>query len=719
MQLSASMDKFMSFSANKRSPFRYFLIVFLILILSLFAFFQYLRNVKIGSLKENVAELIQLQEDYSRIDSCIYILYKAENNSRLYTVTGNKEYIREFSSQIQRVSAYVADLKSESEQNRARFKWLAAQKQVQTENYVKLRKLTDSLVLGFLKLGLMEKKEGPKLAFPSVKPPHKEVLKVDTIKRKAAPKRKFFGRIADAFSGKNRRDSSITIVKTEVHKAGNEQLVRDIKAYNERQLKGIRKYYSNLYDNSNKLRTEEKSILLLNSRLIAEIVSILQSYKKEEMDFIMKSKGAMAGELESEFRSLDSIAVINGVLLISLIAVIMYNIVKMFKHEKVLVGLNKRSAQDAYSKSRFLANMSHEIRTPLNSIIGFSEQLGSSDLNKEQADQIKAIQSSSEMLLEVVNEILDFSKFEVGKINFEHAVFSPWDEISEVFSSMNVLAENKNIGLINKMTLDKGVLLMGDRFRLKQVVMNLLTNAIKFTSNGQVTLKAQLLAEGKKQGILKVQVEDTGIGMAKSDLDLIFDEFAQINSPARITQQGTGLGLAICKKIVELQNGEIKVTSVQGKGSVFTFEIPYEIAEKKKEEKTETKPTSSPGKLEGKRVLLVDDNKMNVLLAQTILKKWNIAYDSAYDGKEALELFKKNHYDLVLTDIQMPIMGGVELTHEIRYNGDFSKSGVPILGVTAHVMQENRDIYLKAGMNDLVLKPFLEKQLIDQISKYI
>lgn len=391
---------------------------------------------------------------------------------------------------------------------------------------------------------------------------------------------------------------------------------------------------------------------------------------------------------------------------------------KLFKHERILVSLNKRAGQEMHSKSRFLANMSHEIRTPLNSIVGFSEQLGKSKLEEEQMSQVNAIRSSSEMLLEVVNEILDFSKFEVGKINFEHLSFVPADEIMEVFNSMNVLASNKNIKLVNKVTFQNDIVIAGDRFRLKQVVMNLLTNAIKFTTEGQVVLKVQFLMDTKKQGTLKVQVEDTGIGMSKDDLELIFDEFSQVYSPATAKQQGTGLGLAICKKIVELQGGKISVSSTVGKGSVFSFEIPYEIAEKIKEVKTEHKEPVTSG-LEGKRILLVDDNKMNVLLAQTILKKWKLEYDSAYDGKEALELFRKNHYDLVLTDIQMPVMGGVELTHEIRYNNDLSKSGVPILGITAHVLQENRDAYLKAGMNDLVLKPFLEKELIDQISKYI
>lgn len=708
----------MPFNASKKSPIRYFLVVFLILVLFVFAFFQYLRNTNIKNLRANVAELISLKDDYSKIDSCIYILYKAENNSRLFAVTADRAYVRQFYAQIQKISGFLDELKNRADRKAAvNFKGLLRQKKQQTESYLKLRQLTDSLEMGFLKLGLL-KAEEPKISMPSFKAPARTVVKVDTIKQEAAPKKRLFGRIADAFSSKKKNEGSVVITKTEVRNEGAEDFADQIKTYNEHQLKGIREYYRNLYSNSNKLKDDEKAILLLNNKLIAQIILLLNEYKSNEIAFIAENKAMLSNELQSDLKSLDGISIVNSILLLSLIVILLYNIAKMFKHEKVLVSMNKRAAQETHSKSRFLANMSHEIRTPLNSIVGFSEQLAKGKLEEEQVTQVKAIRSSSEMLLEVVNEILDFSKFEVGKINFEHISFVPAEEIMEVFNSMNVLASNKNITLVNKIAFHNDVVIAGDRFRLKQVVMNLLTNAIKFTQEGQVVLKAQFLTDHKKQGILKVQVEDTGIGMSKQDLDLIFEEFSQVYSPAAVKQQGTGLGLAICKKIVELQGGKISVSSVAGKGSVFSFEIPYEIAEKTKEVSPEQKEQGISG-LEGKRILLVDDNKMNVLLAQTILKKWKLEYDSAYDGKQALELFRKNQYDLVLTDIEMPVMGGVELTHEIRYNGDASKSGVPILGVTAHVLKENRDIYLKAGMNDLVLKPFLEQQLIDQIRKYI
>ncbi|SMC53839.1 Signal transduction histidine kinase [Pedobacter africanus] len=708
----------MPLNATKRSPIRYYLLVFLILVLFLFAFFLYLRYNKMNALKENVTQLVKLREDYSKVDSCIYILYQAENNSRLYAVTADREYIKKFSAQIQKVSTFLGELNINVDDDvlMPGIDRLVKQKKQKTESYLKLRKLTDSLVLGFSQLGLVEHEAETVLSLPKAKQEVKTITSFDTIKHNPAPEKKFFGRLADAFSGKSKqKDTSLTIIKTEK----NIVVKQDVRSFNKQQIKKIQEYYKRLYANANKLKSDEKAILLLNSKLVTEIINILQTFKKNEIAYVVDGRALLGAELAADIEALDGITLVNVLLLTVLVIIILYNIIKLYKNEKVLINLGKRASQDSHSKSRFLANMSHEIRTPLNSVVGFSEQLSKSELTPEQSDQVEAIRNSSEMLLALVNEILDFSKYEVGKINLENAPFMPQDEIMEVFNSMNVLAVNKNLLLENKVTLEKGVCLLGDRLRLKQLLMNLLTNAIKFTSSGKVSLKVQLVLHGKKHGQLKVQVEDTGIGIAPEDLGFIFDEFAQVYSSARSRQQGTGLGLAICKKIVELQGGKINVSSTLGKGSVFSFEIPYEISKIKEPQTVVTEELQPSHKLSGKRILLVDDNKMNVLLAQTVLKKWEMQYDCAYDGKEALDLYKKNEYDLILTDIQMPVMGGVELTHEIRYNGDFTKSTIPILGITAHVLQEDRDVYLKAGMNDLVLKPFLEQELIDKITQYI
>lgn len=708
----------MLLSATKRSSIRYYLIVFLILIFIFLAYLLYLRYHKMSALKSTVTELVTLKvNDYSKVDSCIYLLYQAENNARLYAVTADKTYIRRFSSQIQNVSTLLSSYNSDDfDDNRVStgLETLIRQKKLETENFLKLRRLTDSLVIGFSQLGLVERTAEVKMQLPVAKKHYKTITSFDTIRHQPIPDKRLFGRLADAFFGKrNKKDTPLTIIKTERNIIVNQNLDN---YYNREQLEKVENYYKHLYANANKLRNDEKRILLLNGKLVNDIISLLQTFKKEEMNYVAENQASLGEVLIVDFEELDWITIVNVALLISLVMIILFNIRKLYINERMLIASGKRASQDSHSKSRFLANMSHEIRTPLNSVVGFSEQLSKSNLTNEQINQVDAIRNSSEMLLALVNEILDFSKYEVGKINLEHAPFFPYDEIMEVFNSMNVLALNKNLVLEDKISLEKGICLLGDRLRLKQLVMNLLTNAIKFTARGSVVLKVSLVVHHKKNAILKVQVEDTGIGIDANDLEFIFDEFAQVYSS---TKQGTGLGLAICKKIVELQGGKIDVASVPGKGSVFSFEVPYDLTGIQKKPIMGVLKPHATGKLMGKQILLVDDNKMNVLLAQTVLKKWAIAVDCAYDGKEALELFKKNDYDLILTDIQMPIMGGVEFTHEVRYNGDFTKSQIPILGITAHVLQEDREAYLKAGMNDLVLKPFLEQELIDKIATYI
>jgi CheY-like chemotaxis protein len=335
-----------------------------------------------------------------------------------------------------------------------------------------------------------------------------------------------------------------------------------------------------------------------------------------------------------------------------------------------------------------------------------------------QKEQIDAIRSSSEMLLELVNEILDFSKYETGKMNFDSAPFMLNETINELFNSMTIHSIKKQIGLENHIAVGSFICVEGDKMRLKQVIINLLGNAIKFTVKGKVVLYARVEDIDESNVLLKVTIRDTGLGIDKADLPYIFDEFSQVASAQKATRhKGTGLGLAICKKIIELQGGTINVSSEQGKGSDFSFELPL-----KKCKNMELQASSffdyevMASLVANKYVLFAEDNQLNVLLGTTILKKWKIKYDIAYNGVDALELFKKNKYDAVLTDIQMPEMNGLELTSHIRNYPDDLKANTPIVALTANVMKEDRDIYFQSGINDVILKPFLEKNLIEKIA---
>lgn len=716
----------MSSTSAKNPSTRYGLLVFLILTLFLCAIFFYIRNNKANKLSQDITRLTTLKENYEQIDSCIVILYNADNNCRLYAATGQKSYIKKFAKDIDFVSSILDNINIEAEKNEKNtpkeLKGLVDQKKIRTQLYLKLRQLTDSLIdvsrgidTGKIKVNANAGKELTYKQF-------KTMVAVDTINKavKAGPEKNLLGRLGDAFSRKKRKgkaaDTTSKLVRTET------KLDTSLKSrnFNRMQLKSMSDYFRNLYSANHMLKANEIAILQLNNQIITEIVNLLNDYKSKEQQFSADNRKELGENIQGDFRRVDQIFIFSIALLFVLVLAILYNLWKVYRNENELINYSQKASQYAISKSRFLANMSHEIRTPLNSVIGFSEQLSQGKLNDQQLEQVSAIRSSSVMLLDVVNDILDFSKYETGKVSFDKISFVPLDAILEVFNSIGIQATNKGIELKNDIHFKNDICFSGDALRLKQVLMNLLSNAIKFTDKGSVTLRADISLNTKKNGTLKVQVIDTGIGIGPEDIDMIFDEFAQVYySSTKIKQKGTGLGLAICKKIVEFQGGQIGVTSELGKGSVFSFEIPYEICPKESIAKNNNLITTSAEGLEGKRILLADDNKMNILLAQTVLNKYKLVTDTAFDGKQAFELFEKNHYDLILTDIQMPEMGGVELTRKIRSSPSAVKGKTPILGVTANVLQEDRNKYIESGINDLVLKPFSEKELIDKIASYV
>ncbi len=713
----------MPITVAKNRSIRYGLIIFLIISLFLCAIVFYIRNNKGNELNNNVNQLAQLREDYSQIDSCIYILYNADNNSRLYLLSAEKKYIKDYFIDINQVSDILGRLKIDSKGDHSEnLKGLVNQKIIRTNLYLRLIGLKDSLISNAFNLDTNKNNFGPLKTEEITYRKFKITSTIDTIKNevKEKPVKKLFGRLADAFSNKKTKakklDTAATIVITKTKLDTSLQGKR----FNELQMRNMKSYFQNLYKTNNLLKKNEISILHINNRITTELVSLLQEYKYVEKSFAGENKLAIKFKIENTFKSIDNIYLLSIGLLILLLIVIMYNLWKIYKNENELINFSHQASQYVSSKSKFLANMSHEIRTPLNSIIGFSEQICQGELNEQQTIQVNAIRSSSVMLLDVVNNILDLSKYETGKASFDKTNFIPFDSINEVINSIIIQATKKGIKLESEILFKDDFYFSGDSLHLKQVIMNLLSNAIKFTDKGSVKLKADVLHYNKKSSLLKIQIIDTGVGIAFENLEMIFDEFAQVYfSSTQIKQKGTGLGLAICKKIVEFQGGKIAVTSELGKGSNFSFEIPYETSLIENVSEIKSINVSKEEDLNGKRVLVVDDNKMNILLAQTVLKKYKFKIDVAYDGKEAFKLFENNIYDMILTDIQMPEMGGVELTCAIRAYQDQSKFNIPILGITANILHEDRKNYIQSGINDLVLKPFSERELIDKIVEYI
>jgi len=387
-----------------------------------------------------------------------------------------------------------------------------------------------------------------------------------------------------------------------------------------------------------------------------------------------------------------------------------------------LSAAKERAEQSERVKQQFLANMSHEIRTPMNAIVGMSNALrrdAPTDPITRQS-YVDAIAQSSENLLGIVNEILDLSKIEAGRLDLEKVRMEPRAIAMSVVDVMRHRAEEKHLNLDVSVAKNLPKQVVGDATRLRQVLMNLVGNAIKFTEHGSVRINLDIQEQLTDAVMLRCSITDTGIGISEERLARVFDEFTQAKSDHTRRFGGTGLGLTICKRLVEMQGGTISAVSEVGKGSTFSFTIPYAITDANKEgvraDDHRPPPTTNTPPLNDLRILLVEDNKLNVMVARVELENAldDVHIDVATNGQHALDLLDVNTYDVILMDVQMPIMDGYEATRAIRkLSGE--KSRIPILAMTANVMQAEVQQCMDAGMDGFIPKPFKQDELVAAI----
>lgn len=450
------------------------------------------------------------------------------------------------------------------------------------------------------------------------------------------------------------------------------------------------------------------------------LTNILKEFQKiHDIEEVKYKEILSRNKKDSELvKQMDASAYVFAFLLITLCVWVLFrDISKRERLEKELIITQKKAEHAAAIKEQFMANMSHEIRTPLNAIIGFNARLNKTKLDAEQKEYAEAVQSSGENLLAIVNDILDFSKIEAGMVRIEKIRFNLPNLLQSLITMFVGQAKEKQVNLELKISQNVPQFILGDPTRLTQILINLIGNALKFTNQGSVCVEVDLISIHDKNATIIFKVIDTGIGIPTEKMPEIFERFTQAKSDTSRIFGGTGLGLSIAKKLVELQSGTIQVESIQGKGSEFSFNIPYIITEGEDNDLKKNNDNEKKIEITGNlKILVVEDNILNQKLASFMLKDWNIDFDICDNGKLAVEKLKSKKYNLILMDIQMPEMNGYEATEYIRNQ---LKLTIPIIAMTADALPGEKEKCISFGMTDYISKPIKAIDLKNLISTYI
>jgi len=524
------------------------------------------------------------------------------------------------------------------------------------------------------------------------------IIHPDTIRFKPAVKKGFFKRIFSKNDTTTRRP--IIIDKSKDKEVFKKELA-DLE--------------QKIISQTKKMQTKEMVLLEKNIQLTQKLNQHIVSLENSEQKRLETKTLEADLMAEQTYQRMTIFTIAAVILLIIILLLFFRNLRKNRTYQQFL----KKAKADAESltkaKEMFVATVSHEMRTPVNAIYGLTGQMLQKTDSVEMTSDLKVVYKSAEHLIALVNDTLDLSRIESQKLKFELIDFLPDEILLEVYKLHKDSAQKKGIDLIMKDETDSNPVLQGDPIRLKQILINLITNAIKFTNQGQITITSKGEETSGQNILLNIEVSDTGIGISKENLNLIFDEFVQLDTDLTQKQRGAGLGLAIVKKLVLLQNGKIEVDSIPGKGTRFKLQIPYIKGNPDRIKKQIKELIVIPSWIHKLHFLIVDDEEFNRYLIKNILTKWEVSFTEANNGQEAVDLALKYSYDLILMDIRMPLMDGYEATKQILQNCPSSK----IIALTATTKPLDIAKIELSGMHAFLQKPFTESSLLIAIIKLL
>jgi len=468
-----------------------------------------------------------------------------------------------------------------------------------------------------------------------------------------------------------------------------------------------------------RLMMRESTLAVTSSEIKEQFYDLITKIENE-ISGIINAKALAANKLAARTYIWLAMFSVSGTLLAILVMLIIVRYVRKTHVYQIALQTSKDEAEKlARTKELFMANMSHEIRTPVTAISGFTEQLLHEPLDENTNRTLKIIKSSSDHLAKIINDILDFAKLQNGRLSLEKVHFTIAQILEDVFALFERNALRNNTSLTYSISPETPDVLLGDPYRLKQIMINLVSNSVKFTKNGMVNLSVDCIKKESSEIELVIEVTDTGIGIEESKIDFIFEDFTQEEMSTTRKYGGTGLGLSIVKKLIELQSGTIVCVSRKNHGTTITCNIPYQTGDEKLVRKEVNPPLYIPEEIRNLKILIVDDEEYNRLLFKTILDRWKVSNHEVANGMEALEILKSDRFDLLFMDARMPGIDGLKATRFIRDEMNITESEMPVICISAASVKEDWQKYRQAGMNAVLPKPFTEETLLTTILSVI